>query len=225
LEQTIVEAFIMDIAELRHIFSTRIRKLREGKMNQGEFADSVGISRGAMSYYEQEARTPDIGVLRAICVKYSISADYLLGITADPNHEVADICRATGLSPVSARKLNLIVRLIESGSGHYEDVMDVFGEDFLDAMNLMAFTSLPEVLNILLENNDGVDLLTLLGAIIFGAELSGCDGELKLKVKSAFKNIDLAYPIENITSALWVNIQRDADNLRTIAQGENTRPE
>jgi transcriptional regulator with XRE-family HTH domain len=49
-------------------------------MNQGEFADSVGISRGAMSYYEQETRTPDIDVLRAICETYNISADYLLGL-------------------------------------------------------------------------------------------------------------------------------------------------
>ena len=60
----------MDVAELRKTFSARIRKLREERgLNQGQFADSVGISRGAMSYYEQEARTPDIGVLRAVCEK------------------------------------------------------------------------------------------------------------------------------------------------------------
>ena len=96
----------MDVAKLRHIFSSRIRGLREGKMNQGEFADSVGVSRGAMSYYEQESRTPDIGVLRAICVKYNISADYLLGIIPDPNHSVADVCHETGLSPGAVKKLN-----------------------------------------------------------------------------------------------------------------------
>jgi len=56
----------MDASKTRKIFSSRIRKLREGKMNQGEFADSVGVSRGAMSYYEQESRTPDIGVLQSI---------------------------------------------------------------------------------------------------------------------------------------------------------------
>jgi transcriptional regulator with XRE-family HTH domain len=42
----------MDVAELRKIFSARIRKLREGaKLNQGEFADTTGVSHGAMSYY------------------------------------------------------------------------------------------------------------------------------------------------------------------------------
>ena len=51
----------MDISKLRKTFAIRIRKLRDGKLNQGEFADSVGVSRGAMSYYEQESRTPDIG--------------------------------------------------------------------------------------------------------------------------------------------------------------------
>jgi DNA-binding XRE family transcriptional regulator len=43
--------WIMDVAELRKTFSARIRKLREDRgLNQGQFADSVGISRGAMSY-------------------------------------------------------------------------------------------------------------------------------------------------------------------------------
>ncbi|MCL2344109.1 MAG: helix-turn-helix domain-containing protein [Firmicutes bacterium] len=205
----------MDTAELRHIFSSRIRKLREGKLNQGEFADSVGISRGAMSYYEQELRTPDIGVLRAICVKYNISADYLLGIIPDPDRRVSDICRETGLSPVAAKKLNLITRLVASKVNSYQELMDIFDQDFLDVVKLFPFTSVPEVLNILLESDEGVDLLTLLGAIILGAEfVSGGDEPPTLKIKSAVKNIELAISVENITAALWVNIQSDADKLR-----------
>jgi transcriptional regulator with XRE-family HTH domain len=202
----------MDIAELRHIFASRIRKLREGQLNQGEFADSVGISRGAMSYYEQESRTPDIGVLRAICVKYNVSADYLLGIIPDPNHRVSNICQETGLSPESAKKLNLIARLIALGTGHYEKVMDEFDEDFLDAMKVIVFTSLPEVLNILLENEEGLSMLNLLGAIILGAETDSKD--INLGIKSAIKDVNLTYPVENITPALWVNIQNDANKLR-----------
>jgi transcriptional regulator with XRE-family HTH domain len=208
------EDAIMDIAELRHIFSTRIRKLREDQLNQGEFADSVGISRGAMSYYEQEARTPDIGVLRAICVKYNISADYLLGIIPDPNHAVSDACRETGLSPESVRKLNLIARLVNMDSISHEGLMDVFGEDFIEPLRLAVCTSVPEVLNVLLENDDGMELLTLLGAIILGAEVSGGGENLTVKLRSASKNFELAYPIENITAALWVNIQSSAGKLK-----------
>lgn len=216
----------MDIAELRHVFSTRIRKLREGKLNQGEFADSVGISRGAMSYYEQESRTPDIGVLRAICVKYNISADYLLGIIPDPNHHISDVCRETGLSSESAKKLNLITRLINAGEfDSPEHMMEVFDDDFFDVINLTAFTSLPEVLNTLLENVEGVSLLTLLGAIILGAEVDSGDANISIKIKSASKNFEVAVPIENLTAALWVNIQSDADELKKLSQAKSPQSE
>jgi len=215
----------MDVAGLRAIFSSRIRKLREGKMNQGEFADSVGISRGAMSYYEQELRTPDIGVLRAICEKYKISADYLLGLIPDTNHAVSDVCLETGLSPMAAKKLNIITRLIATEFRSQEHLIDAFDEDFLDAFKLAAFTSLPEVLNTLLENDEGVSILTLLGAIILGAEVDSGGEDIVIKIKSASKNFEIGLPVENITAALWVNIQTDADKLKTQIQNADTKPE
>ncbi|MDL2254253.1 helix-turn-helix domain-containing protein [Ruminococcaceae bacterium OttesenSCG-928-I18] len=211
----------MDIAKLRHIFSTRIRGLREGKMNQGEFADSVGVSRGAMSYYEQESRTPDIGVLRAICVKYNISADYLLGIIPDPNHSVADVCHETGLSPEAVKKLNLITRLVDAGELHsHEHLMDIFDAEFMDALRITPFTSLPEVLSILLQHEEGLSLLSLLGAIILGAEVDTGGNEICIHIKSAAKNFEIALPVEDITPALWVNIQNHADNLKKKLQAE-----
>lgn len=211
----------MDIAKLRKIFATRIRKLREGKLNQGEFADSVGISRGAMSYYEQESRTPDIAVLRAICVKYNVSADYLLGIIPDQNHQVSDICRETGLLPKAARNLSLLTRLINAGELYsHEHTMDIFGDDFEDVMKLTPLTSVPEVLNILLENDEGLSLLTLLGAIILGAEVDTGGEKIVLKIKSAAQNFQIAVPIDDITPALWVNIQDDANMLKGIVKAK-----
>ena len=208
----------MDTAKLRHIFSTRIRKLREGKLNQGEFADTVGVSRGAMSYYEQELRTPDISVLRSICVKYNVSADYLLGIMADPNHAVADVCRETGLSPEAVRTLNLIERLAETDFNSHRHMRKEFDEDFHDAIQLAPFTSVTELLNILLENELGLSLLTLLGAIILGAEIDRGDESVTIKMKSSSKNFTVSVPVENLTAALWVNIQEAASDLREIRQ-------
>ncbi|MDL2231982.1 helix-turn-helix domain-containing protein [Ruminococcaceae bacterium OttesenSCG-928-L11] len=205
----------MDIAKLRHVFSTRIRKLREGKLNQGEFADSVGISRGAMSYYEQESRTPDIGVLRAICVKYNVSADYLLGIIPDPNHQVADVCQETGLSPDAVKTLNLLTRLINAGEFPTKEHMaDTFGDELLDVFRISPFTSVPEVLNILLRDDEGLSLLTMLGAVITGAEVDTGGKEIQIRIKSAAKNFQITVPVEDITPALWVNIQSHADDMR-----------
>jgi len=207
----------MDIAGLRHTFSSRIRKLREGKMNQGEFADSVGISRGAMSYYEQELRTPDIGVLRAICEKYDISADYLLGLIPDTNHAVSDVCRETGLYPKTARRLMLLERLknIELKPNIIEAVVKEFDGDTQEVLELTPFTSLTPMMNLLISTDEGMALLNLLSAIIFGAELhTGSDTKPFFRFMTNHKNIQIDYPLENITAALWVNVQREAEKLR-----------
>ncbi len=212
----------MDIAMLRHVFSTRIRELRKDKLNQGEFADSVGISRGAMSYYEQESRTPDIGVLRAICEKYNVSADYLLGLMPDRNHAVSDACKQTGLSPEAVRRLSLMHWLSSKKDHTVEDVIEMFGEEvssdnLYDIMQLAPFTSITEIINLLIDNDEGLSLLTLLGAIILGSEME-CNGEQKLiiKIKSASPHFKVEVPLESLSAALWVNIQEHAHELRRV---------
>lgn len=211
----------MNIAELRHIFSSRIRKLRKGKLNQGEFADSVGISRGAMSYYEQESRTPDIGVLCAICEKYNISADYLLGLIPDTNHAVSDVCRETGLYPNAARRLRLLQKLKETKLKSAATVVEEFDEEAQEALKLMAFTPAVPMVNLLLATDEGLELLNLLSAIIFGAELNtGSDTEPYLKLKTNHRDIQIEYPLENITAALWVNVQGVADRLKEQVCGD-----
>jgi len=216
----------MDVAGLRAIFSSRIRKLREGKMNQGEFADSVGVSRGAMSYYEQELRTPDIGVLRAICAEYKVSADYLLGLMPDRNHAVSDVCKEIGLSPEAVRKLSIINTIAKTEFRNPEHIMEVFDEDFMDAMNLTPHSAMAQVLSTLIENSEGLGLLTLLGAIIHGAEISQDENEAPptLMLKSASKNFEVSIPIDNLTAALWVNIQEHANTLRDKMKEETRMP-
>jgi transcriptional regulator with XRE-family HTH domain len=217
----------MDAAELRHTFSNRIRKLREERgLNQGQFADSVGVSRGAMSYYEQEARTPDIGVLRAICEKCGVSADYMLGIIPDQNHAISDVCRETGLYPIAARRLRLIEKLKETTLESAVTVVENFDEDAKEALELMAFTAATPMINLLLASDEGLKLLTLLSAIIFGAEFeTGSDTTPYFKLMPAHKNIQIHYPVQNITAALWVNVQEEAAKLRDKLQSADDNPE
>jgi transcriptional regulator with XRE-family HTH domain len=206
----------MDTANLSHTFSERIRKLRaERGMNQGQFADFVGVSRGAMSYYEQEARTPDIAVLKSICEKCGVSADYMLGLIPDRNHAVSDVCLETGLSPVSVHKLRLINKIVNTYTQSFEEMFDVY-DDVQEAMETLAVTSVTEVLNVLLESDCGTSLLVLLGAIILGAEVYTGDVEPRVMIKSNSKNAELAYVLEksDLTAALWLKIQEEANNLR-----------
>ena len=214
----------MDVAGLRAIFSSRIRKLRDGKLNQGEFADSAGVSRGAMSYYEQELRTPDIGVLRSICEKYKVSADFMLGLIPDTNHAVSDVCLETGLFPKAARRLMLLERLkqLDMKQGIVESVINEFDDDAEEVIQLTAFTAASAMTNLLLSTDEGLHILTLLSGIIFGAELkTGSDENPSFVFMSNHKNISIEYPLENITAALWVNVQREAEKLRMKVDESN----
>ena len=211
----------MDASKTRKIFSSRIRKLREGKMNQGEFADSVGVSRGAMSYYEQESRTPDIAVLRSICETYKVSADYLLGLIEDENHAVSDACKVTGLSPEAVKTLNTFVHIIQE-----TNESDKLFDDTPDTKKkLGAFSSVSELLNLLLANDDGLQLLTLLSAIVLGVDERFNQDKPILVLKSASKFATML-PIMDLTPALWVHIQQHAYELKKInAQAEKEREE
>ena len=219
----------MDVAGLRAIFSSRIRKLREGKMNQGEFADSVGISRGAMSYYEQELRTPDIGVLRAICEKYKVSADYLLGLMPDTNHAVSDVCLETGLMPKAAKRLRLlqILKDTKMEPNIVEAVFEKFDEDAEEVMRLTPFTSAPSMVSLLLATDEGLNILNMLSAILVGAEfVTGSDEKPYFKLLTNHKNLEVTFPFENITAALWVNVQLEAGRLKEKINASNAdKPE
>ena len=193
-------------------------------MNQGEFADSVGISRGAMSYYEQELRTPDIGVLRAICEKYKVSADYLLGLMPDTNHAVSDVCLETGLHPKAVKRLQILQKMKEIDIDDFYKLEEQFGEEYL---NMTPFTSATAMMNLLLTSDEGLVMLNLLSAIMVGAEfVTGSDEQPHFKLLTNHKNLEVTFPFENITAALWINVQREAERLRDkINESNADKPE
>lgn len=85
--------------DVTNIFSERLKELR-GKKTLQEVADSIGITRVAMGYYEKGERKPDIEILYKIADFYKVSADYLIGITdvKTPDIETKAIANSIGLS-------------------------------------------------------------------------------------------------------------------------------
>jgi transcriptional regulator with XRE-family HTH domain len=207
----------MDSANLRHTFAARIKELRnERELNQGEFADFVGVSRGAMSYYEQEARTPDIGVLRMICEKCGVSADYMTGLIPDRDREVSDVCQLTGLDPKAARRLRILQKLKSIRLESALTAVEAFDADAQEALKLTAHTAATPMINVLLSNDSGLEMLTLLSGIIFGAELyTGSDNPPRFIFKTNHRDIEVAMPVSDLTSALWVDVQVLANNLKS----------
>ncbi len=92
----------------KEILGKRIKKVR-GKKSQDVFASELGISRGALSFYENGERTPDAEIIYKICELCNISSDYLLGFTdnstTDP--DLKAFCEYTGLSEKSIDILHL----------------------------------------------------------------------------------------------------------------------
>lgn len=64
------------------IFRQRLNELL-GDMTTTEFAKKVGLSRQTMGFYLNGDRIPDSAILIQICKTCNVSADYLLGLSAD----------------------------------------------------------------------------------------------------------------------------------------------
>lgn len=94
------------------ITGERIKELR-GSLSQDKCAQELGISRGALSFYENGDRKPDAEILHKMCKYFSVSADYLLGLsnnkTTDP--DIDNACKVTGLSEQAIEKMMFINNL------------------------------------------------------------------------------------------------------------------
>lgn len=83
-------------------FATRLKALREEKgLSQDELGKQIGISRGSISFYEKESRTPDIVVLDSISKFFDVSLDYLMGNVDSKTSKGAEIEKNIGLSEKS----------------------------------------------------------------------------------------------------------------------------
>lgn len=90
------------------IFGQRLRELREERgISQRELAEIIGISKGAVYYYESDGRAPDIVTLEKLCDYFGVSADYLLGRTnaRTPKLKLKSVCEKVGLSDKSVLML------------------------------------------------------------------------------------------------------------------------
>lgn len=90
-------------------FPNRLEELRtEKNLSRQQLADSLGISRASLEYYEKGLRTPDISVLYKLSEQFNVSADYLIGRTeiSGENVQVNAISEYTGLSTAAIERLH-----------------------------------------------------------------------------------------------------------------------
>lgn len=91
-------------------FPARLRQVREkAGLSQSEFAEQVGVSRGAISTYELGERVPDIRFTDNVIEKFGCSYEYLMGRTE--NATPADKILGDVLAPLNDDALRLILEM------------------------------------------------------------------------------------------------------------------
>ena len=94
----------------KEIFAQRLMEVRESRgISRQELADTLGITRSSLEYYEKAKRTPDIGMISKIAKLFEVSTDYLLGLVEVSTTDIKkkEVCEYLGLSePVVNRLKN-----------------------------------------------------------------------------------------------------------------------
>lgn len=63
-------------------FGTRLKELRKArKITQEDLAKSIGLVKSSISAYEKGSKYPSIEVIIKLCNYFSVSSDYLLGLS------------------------------------------------------------------------------------------------------------------------------------------------
>lgn len=63
------------------VYAQRIREVRQNaKLTQAEFAQTIGTTKNQISKYELNTQETPLKIVIAICNKYNIDANWLLGI-------------------------------------------------------------------------------------------------------------------------------------------------
>ena len=62
-------------------FGEKIKNLREDRdLTQGQLGELVNMTQRKISYIENDKYEPSIDDIRALCIYFEVSADYLLGL-------------------------------------------------------------------------------------------------------------------------------------------------
>lgn len=94
------------------IFAKRLKELRLCKdLSLKKLASDLGVTAQSLSLYETGQRAINIDLLKRIAEYFSVSSDYLLGLSdaATNDADLKAVCDYTGLSEDAVRALNFTV--------------------------------------------------------------------------------------------------------------------
>ena len=131
--------------KFKKAFATRLRRLREyAELTQVELAEKLGVSRGTISYYENEERVADIEFLEDASAYFGIDPEYLLGWSDNAFTSNKQAGLALGLSDTSLDKLDALMDVHSQypddvGLGYQIEFLNYFIENkyFYSFLNML----------------------------------------------------------------------------------------
>lgn len=112
--------FIMGYATEK--FSKRLKEIREASgLTQAQLASELKVSRGAISYYENGERTPDIEFLDSLAEYFDLPLEFAMGYTDNIKQEHRNMYEFYGLDDAACEELDRypeIGQLISAILGH-----------------------------------------------------------------------------------------------------------
>ena len=93
-------SFAQKLSELRH----------QSGLSQRKVASDLKISQALLSHYENGAREPGLGFVCRVCDYYNVTADYLLGRSANPD----GISHSTEVARVFINELRVLANKAEA---------------------------------------------------------------------------------------------------------------
>lgn len=114
--------------ETKQIFATRTKTLRKERgLSQTELAAALGISRTIVNLYESASRVPDITALARYASFFSVTSDYLLGLSE--NRAIPEELKDGWGIVISSDGDDTIAKLYEDGSLAQVDVVSRYYKD------------------------------------------------------------------------------------------------
>lgn len=93
------------------LLGNKIKKLRiNAKMSQAELARRLGLTRGMISFYERDLRSPSYDVLVKMAQLFKVSNDYILGL--EPKKEID----TSGLTNDEIDIINKMIKALKSNN-------------------------------------------------------------------------------------------------------------
>lgn len=114
--------------ETKQIFATRTKTLRKERgLSQTELAAALDISRTSVNLYESASRVPDITALARYASFFSVTSDYLLGLSE--NRTVPERLKEGWEIVISSDGDDTIAKLYKDGSLAQVDVVSRYYKD------------------------------------------------------------------------------------------------